>query len=104
MSESKYIKEELTSSDHYGSISEQSGDDHINVLRSKRSSSFGQSIRNSIVGIGSLTRDSIRNSLHYGGKQVSVRDLGGTSTISKSSFNLIKNLVGAGVLALPSGV
>ena len=47
---------------------------------------------------------SIHNSLSFGGRQVSVRVLGGNSTISKSSFNLIKNLVGAGVLALPSGV
>ena len=67
------------------------------------------SFRNSIASISHLSgsvRGSLRNSLIgiSGGSKCSVRDLGGQSTISKSSFNLIKNLVGAGVLALPSGV
>ena len=67
-------------------------------------SSMAESLRDSIALIGASARDGIYNSLRFGGSRVSVRDLGGSSTISKSSFNLIKNLVGAGVLALPSGV
>jgi hypothetical protein len=67
-----------------------------------RSGSFGDSV-------GSLSksmRDGIRRSLvlSSGGSNVSIRELGGHSTIAKSTFNLIKNLVGAGVLALPNGV
>ena len=34
----------------------------------------------------------------------SVRDFGGTASIPNEVFNLIKNLVGAGALGLPSGV
>lgn len=30
--------------------------------------------------------------------------VGGTSTVAKSTFNLVKNIVGAGVLSLPAGV
>jgi hypothetical protein len=70
----------------------------------QRSSSIAESFRDSISSLGLSTRNGIRNSLRFGGKPASIRDLGGSSTIAKSSFNLIKNLVGAGVLALPSGV
>jgi hypothetical protein len=69
-----------------------------------RPNSVRTSFRDSMGYIGLSGLDSIRNSLSFGGKRVSVRDLGGKSTISKSSANLIKNLVGAGVLALPAGV
>mmetsp|Transcript_40699 Transcript_40699/g.85505 ORF Transcript_40699/g.85505 Transcript_40699/m.85505 type:complete len:482 (-) Transcript_40699:249-1694(-) len=62
------------------------------------------SLRDSMRQLGRSARNSIQDSLRFGGRQVSVRDLGGTSTITKSSFNLIKNIVGAGVLALPAGV
>jgi hypothetical protein len=65
-----------------------------------RSHSFGDSV-------GSLSksiRDGLRRSLVLSGSNVSIREIGGNSTIPKSTFNLIKNLVGAGVLALPNGV
>ena len=35
--------------------------------------------------------------------RASVRDMGGTSTMSNEMFNLTKNLVGAGALGMPSG-
>ena len=61
----------------------------------------------SLSHLSGSIRESLRDSLlnvSGGGSKCSVRDLQGQSTILKSSFNLIKNLVGAGVLALPSGV
>lgn len=73
-------------------------------LKNSTSVSFVASVRDSISSTSANVRDSIRNSLTFGGPNVSIRQLGGSSTIAKSSFNLIKNLVGAGVLALPSGV
>ena len=55
--------------------------------------------------VGTSLRNSIRDSLlSYGGRRVSIRDLGGRSSLFCCSTNLVKNLVGAGVLALPSGV
>ena len=92
---------------------------HISILRSRLGSdgSDGGSLRSSIIvqsfrdvmssagSISSSVRDMIVDSaLTHPGKPVSVRTLGGQSTILRSSFTLIKNLVGAGVLALPSGV
>eukprot|EP00980_Cylindrotheca_fusiformis_P008082 scaffold1722_cov120-Cylindrotheca_fusiformis.AAC.12 len=62
------------------------------------------SFRDSLAMIGLSARGSVRSSLNFGGKRVSSRDIGGKSTIFNSSANLIKNIVGAGVLALPSGV
>ena len=55
-----------------------------------------QSIRNSA---GTLLRQSV--TLSFGGRQCSVRDSGGTATIPTEFFNLVKNLVGAGMLAIP---
>mmetsp|Transcript_4081 Transcript_4081/g.8434 ORF Transcript_4081/g.8434 Transcript_4081/m.8434 type:complete len:350 (+) Transcript_4081:138-1187(+) len=34
----------------------------------------------------------------------SIRDMGGTSSLSNEMFNLVKNLVGAGAFGIPSGV
>ena len=51
---------------------------------------------------GNLLRQSV--TLSFGGRQCSIRALGGTATITNEFFNLVKNLVGAGMLALPSGV
>jgi hypothetical protein len=64
-----------------------------------------RSLGDSMASFSSSVRCGLRDSLVFsGGSRCSIRDLSGNSTISKSSFNLIKNLVGAGVLALPSGV
>lgn len=89
------------------------------------SASTGSSLRESIVvqvaslgsGIqqsirdsgGSLVRTSVRLTrqsitLSFGGRQCSVRMSGGTASMSTEFFNLVKNLVGAGMLAIPSGV
>lgn len=104
------------SSENYGSLLSDEADERTTSgFHHYNRNSIGDSLRSSIVGIGTSTRssianlgmstrDGIRNSLVFGGSRVSVRDLGGHSTIAKSSFNLVKNLVGAGVLALPSGV
>lgn len=62
------------------------------------------SFRDSVGDIALSFRDSLQNSLSFGGSMVSVRDMGGQSSIPKSTANLIKNLVGAGVLALPAGL
>jgi Transmembrane amino acid transporter protein len=83
------------------------------VDRVPRRSSIAQSLRNSIGdglslagSVSSSVRDLIVNHglSQRSGRSVSLRQLGGQSTITRSSFTLIKNLVGAGVLALPSGV
>ena len=76
------------------------------------SSLIFHSMRNSISdglsyagSMSSSVRDLIVNrGLSHSGRPSSVRQLAGRSTLSRSSFTLIKNLVGAGVLALPSGV
>lgn len=82
--------------------------DHRDHEASSLVHSIGRSFRGSASLAGSVT-SSVRSlivdgALRHPGRPVSVRTLGGHSTISRSSFTLIKNLVGAGVLALPSGV
>ena len=52
----------------------------------------------------SSVRDTISTAFHFGGSPCSVRDVGGTATIPNEVLNLVKNIVGAGALALPSGV
>jgi hypothetical protein len=59
-------------------------------------SNMRESIRSSV---GSLLRQS--DSLTFGGRQCSVRASEGTATIPTEFFNLVKNLVGAGMLAIP---
>ena len=79
---------------------------HGRILLNDSLTSLSELPRNLTHLTGSI-RESLRDSLlnvSGGGLKCSVRDLQGQSTILKSSFNLIKNLVGAGVLALPSGV
>jgi len=49
-------------------------------------------------------RDTISTALNFGGSPCSVRDVGGKATIPNEVLNLVKNIVGAGALALPSGV
>lgn len=60
--------------------------------------------RDSIGYIGQSAGHSIRDGLSFGGQRVSSRDIGGRSSTFKSSMNLIKSVVAAGVLALPAGV
>ena len=85
------------------SILNNSSGRHSSSRRSLRESfagslqQLGQSIRSSQAG--SLIRQSITLSLP--GRQCSVRDMGGTATIPTEFFNLVKNLVGAGMLAIP---
>ena len=89
------------SSNIYGSIHV---DDFQTRLESYNGIQRSHSLGDSIASITSSVRDGIQESLNFSGNNCSIRELGGHSTISKSTFNLIKNLVGAGVLALPSGV
>jgi hypothetical protein len=57
-------------------------------------------------------RDSLRDSLHrvvdrtfsLGGTPCDVRENEGTASVINEVFNLVKNLVGAGALGLPSGM
>ena len=46
----------------------------------------------------------VDSSFRFGGRVSSIRDFGGTASIPNEVFNMIKNLVGAGALGLPSGV
>jgi len=88
------------------------------ILPDKRSSSRNsmsnsfhsarQSVRESLAGIrdsladstaGQLLRQSVTLSLP--GRECSIRSMGGTASISTEFFNLVKNLVGAGMLAIP---
>jgi hypothetical protein len=87
-------------STNYGTGTLGGEDDSSESFRSHRSGSFGDSVGS----ISKSMRDGIRRSLVFSGSNVSIRELGGHSTIPKSTFNLIKNLVGAGVLSLPNGV
>jgi hypothetical protein len=73
------------------SLLNSSSDGRNSILRNMR-----QSIRNSA---GNLIRQSV--TLSFGGRQCSVRAAGGTATIPTEFFNLVKNLVGAGMLAIP---
>ncbi len=93
----------VSTSNTYGSVAEQD-QALISKLVTSDSSIVGKSIRNSISSIGASIQDEIHQGLRFGGENVSLRQLGGTSTIAKSSINLTKNIIGAGVLALPSGV
>jgi hypothetical protein len=73
------------------SLLNHSSDGRNSILNNMR-----QSIRNSA---GNLMRQSV--TLSFGGRQCSVRASGGTATIPTEFFNLVKNLVGAGMLAIP---
>ncbi|CAJ1955189.1 unnamed protein product [Cylindrotheca closterium] len=85
----------LDTSTSYQTFGRNSGRRHLS-----QSSSFGDSAG----GMARSLTESLRNSLSYDGERVSIRDMGGQSSIPKSTANLIKNLVGAGVLALPAGL
>lgn len=94
----------LETGTNYGSINKEN----------ERVVSWGASVENAIASSGRLrmssimsSNDSVEDSLSYSlrsSQHVSIREHTGQSNIANSSFNLIKNLVGAGVLALPSGV
>jgi len=57
----------------------------------------------SSLSSGSI-RDLLNSSLRLDGALCSSVHLGGTATVSNEIFNLIKNIVGCGVLSLPSGI
>ncbi len=67
---------------------------HIRNLKSGLKGSLANSISHSI---GKL-KESMRPF------PASVRDMGGTSSLSNEMFNLVKNLIGAGAFGIPSGV
>ena len=80
----------------YGSTnSEEEG--NIRSVQSLRSSSTRQSIK----GISQSIRK--MKELVSSSRRASLRDVGGTCTMSNEIFNLIKNLVGAGAFGIPSG-
>jgi len=62
------------------------------------------SLRGLNISVGESIRRSVVSSLRYGGKRCSIRDSGGTATVSTEIFNLMKNLIGCGMLSLPYGV
>lgn len=49
-------------------------------------------------------RETVNSVFSFAGSPCSVRDVGGTATIPNEILNLVKNIVGAGALALPGGV
>lgn len=73
-------------------------------LQDGRSASSNASLKSLVESVGSSVRDGVERTLHFGGKNVALGRTEGNSTVAKSSVNLIKNVVGAGVLTLPSGV
>jgi hypothetical protein len=89
----------------YGSISEEAGTSCSTSIKGQhtRRQSSG-SLSSSLGSLGASLRDGIHERLRYSGQNVSIHQMGGHSTIPNSSINLIKNLVGSGVFALPSGV
>lgn len=46
----------------------------------------------------------VNSSMRFSGKLSSSRHFGGSSTVSNEIFNLVQNIVGCGVLLLPSGI
>jgi len=60
------------------------------ILKEAPSNSIGEAIVNS--------------TMRFGGKLSSSRHFGGSSTMSNEILNLVKNIVGCGVLSLPSGI
>jgi amino acid permease len=52
----------------------------------------------------SSVRDTISKAFQFGGTPSSVRDVKGSATMPNEVLNLVKNIVGAGALALPNGV
>lgn len=74
---------------------------------SRQSGSLRASFVEHLRGMNSSIRDSAGNlirqsvTLSFGGRQCSIRDVGGTASIGTEFFNLVKNLVGAGMLAIP---
>ncbi|KAL7467602.1 hypothetical protein ACHAXS_007861, partial [Conticribra weissflogii] len=63
---------------------------HINDLKNSVQSTLATSI--------SMIQQSLRPF------PASIRDMGGTSSLSNEMFNLVKNLIGAGAFGIPSGV
>lgn len=80
---------------------------HNNSRSSRASGSLRASFVQHLRGMNSSIRDSAGNlirqsvTLSFGGRQCSIRAIGGTATMSTEFFNLVKNLVGAGMLAIP---
>lgn len=82
---------------------------HRNSTRSSRQigSSLGASFEAHLRNMNTIVRDTAGNlirqsiTLSFGGRQCSMRAVGGTATMPTEFFNLVKNLVGAGMLALP---
>ena len=52
----------------------------------------------------SSVRETFSKAFQFGGTPSSVRDVQGSATIPNEVLNLVKNIVGAGALALPGGV
>ena len=105
MSSKKLIETSNSGGDgDYGSLRPQDLEERSSSERLQRRRSSLAELGDSLASIGTSMRNGLRGSLVFSGSNCSIRELGGNSTISKSTFNLIKNLVGAGVLSLPSGV
>ncbi|KAL7553015.1 hypothetical protein ACHAWF_016261 [Thalassiosira exigua] len=99
----------------YGAIDlnddEETGDSPLEAVRRvtiDRRSQFRSIVTVSTDQGGFSFRKSVRSLSHksfrLSGKPCSVRALGGTATVPTQTFNLSKNIIGAGVLALPSGI
>ena len=81
----------------YGSTNSEE-DDNIGSVQSLRSSSTRKSISKGISQSIRKMKELVASS-----HRASLRDVGGTCTMSNEIFNLIKNLVGAGAFGIPSG-
>mmetsp|Transcript_42185 Transcript_42185/g.127982 ORF Transcript_42185/g.127982 Transcript_42185/m.127982 type:complete len:123 (-) Transcript_42185:985-1353(-) len=67
------------------------------TVASQRRGSLQDSINSSI-------RSLVEETFRLPGKPCSVLEAGGVASVPNEIFNLVKNLVGAGALGLPSGV
>jgi hypothetical protein len=79
----------------YGSTT--SDEENIQSIHSLRTNGLRDSISKSVSK--SIRKMKERMAPH----RASVRDMGGTCTMSNEMFNLVKNLVGAGAFGIPSG-
>lgn len=79
----------------YGSTT--SDEDHIRSIHSLQSNGVRNSIRKSISKSIRKMKERMTP------LRASVRDMGGTCTMSSEMLNLVKNLVGAGAFGIPSG-
>jgi hypothetical protein len=74
------------------------------AARGSRSDDDSEEQRGFLLTARCTLRNTVTAALRFSGEACSVRDVQGSATVPVEVLNLVKNIVGAGALALPSGV